>query len=682
THHLLLSGAEWEEQMGEQGLLFMHFEDAGAIFVKNFGEPDVFMGGIPLLPGGIYAFSRGAAIATDHRPPLYHGRVYRNFLSEELSSDISFVAEEISYVFKAGNVGLHPFNMSVGGGQLIAIMGGSGAGKSTLLNVLNGSSPPAAGRILLNGHDLYLEKRELRGLIGYVSQDDLLLEDLTVWQNLMFNARLCFADASLNTLEENVTHTLKSLGLWEAAHLKVGSPLEKFISGGQRKRLNIALELIREPPVLFIDEPTSGLSSRDSQMIMDLLKDLANRGKLIFVVIHQPGAEIFRLFDHLLLLDQGGYVVYQGKPLESISYFKNLVGLPNALGAYHFGDSARPEQLFTILQAESVNEYGLPTGIRRRGPKEWYVPYRENEKKPDADFPIAELPGGRLKVPNALRQIGIFLHRDWLSKISNRQYVLVNILEAPVLALIVGVFLRHSTEGEAYTYFYNGNIVAYLFISVVVALFLGLSLSAEEIIKDRRIRKRETFLHLNALSYLISKVIVLFGIAALQTALFALVGNSILGLSGNLFTHWWILFSAAALSVVLGLNISASFRHVVTVYILIPFILIPQILFSGVLVKYDALHPWFSSEWRVPWIGNIMPSRWFFEAMAVDRAINNAFDRQYNVVLTEQYRWDFYRNYWSPEMELLLQKATAPEDKSTSVRAARTMLYELKKLPK
>ena len=119
--------------------------------------------------------------------------------------------------------------------------------------------------------------------------------------------------------------TLKSIGLYETKDLKVGSPLKRLFSGGQRKRLNIALELIREPSIMFVDEPTSGLSSRDSENIMDLLKELSLKGKLIFVVIHQPSSDIFKMFDKLIILDRGGYPIYNGNPVDAVIYFKRLV---------------------------------------------------------------------------------------------------------------------------------------------------------------------------------------------------------------------------------------------------------------------------------------------------------------------------------------------------------------------
>src|SRR5260221_5203877 len=195
------------------------------------------------------------------------------------------------------------------------MMGSSGSGKSTLLNVLNASEKPSNGRVLINGINIHEKTHEVEGVIGFIPQDDLLMEDLTVYENLYYSARLCFKHYSHKEIVRTVERVLSNLGLSEIKNLKVGSPLQKTISGGQRKRLNIGLELLREPAILFVDEPTSGLSSRDSENIMDLLKELSLRGKMIFVVIHQPSSDIFKMFDTLLILDVGGFQIYYVNPL-------------------------------------------------------------------------------------------------------------------------------------------------------------------------------------------------------------------------------------------------------------------------------------------------------------------------------------------------------------------------------
>src|SRR5690606_21175422 len=172
------------------------------------------------------------------------------------------------YTFPNGGTGLRNVEVAEGPGKLIGIMGASGAGKTTLLNVLAGLEKPSKGRILINGFDVHTEKEKIHGVIGYVSQDDLLVEELTVYQNLYFNAKLCFAGHTEEEIHKRVMDVLTNLGLDQRKDLRVGSALDKTISGGQRKRLNIALELIREPAILFLDEPTSGLSSRDSENVI------------------------------------------------------------------------------------------------------------------------------------------------------------------------------------------------------------------------------------------------------------------------------------------------------------------------------------------------------------------------------------------------------------------------------
>ena len=153
-------------------------------------------------------------------------------------------------------------------------------------------------------------------------QDDLLIEELTIYQNLYYNARLCLDNFPESKIIEIVHKILDDLDLYDIKDLKVGNPLKTIISGGQRKRVNIALELIREPSILFVDEPTSGLSSTDSENVMMLLKELAMKGKLVVVNIHQPSSDLFKLFDQLVVLDKGGYPAYAGNPVEGIIYFK------------------------------------------------------------------------------------------------------------------------------------------------------------------------------------------------------------------------------------------------------------------------------------------------------------------------------------------------------------------------
>ena len=641
---------------GQIWVLFVH--SANMYFVKFTQTGELYMNGQLLQEDKVYPFNPGSSLRDPKSSPIYYSDVIKQFFREELqASRVVYRVENLEYRFRGGKVGIHPMSFEEESGRMVGIMGASGAGKSTLLSVLNGINSPYSGKVEVNGTSIHGDNEEVKGLIGYVSQDDLLIEELTVFENLYYNAKLCFDNLSENEIREKVDLTLKNLGLYEIRDMKVGSPLNKKISGGQRKRLNISLELIREPSIMFLDEPTSGLSSRDSENILDLLKELALKGKLLFVVIHQPSSDIFKMFDRLIILDTGGHLIYNGNPIESIVYFKTRIHHANYNESEcHVCGNVNPEQIFNIVEARIIDEYGQPTSTRKVSPGEWseyYKTYLLNKEEPlETGKGIPEI---NFKTPNRLKQFIVFTKRDILSKIADTQYLIITLLEAPILAFFLAALIKYfdaSVPGAKYTFADNENLPVYIFMSVIVAIFMGLSVSAEEIIKDRKILKREAFLNLSWNSYLMSKVSVQFLISAIQAFTFVLVGNSITEIKGMWFQYWLVLFSCWASANMMGLVISDSFKAVVTIYILIPFLVIPQIILSGVMVKFEKLNPRipFTTPVVVPYYGEIISARWGYEALAVEQFVNNKFERQFYVYDKLKNQADFIKQYWNEEI--------------------------------
>ncbi|MFN0031026.1 MAG: ATP-binding cassette domain-containing protein [Flavobacteriales bacterium] len=638
-------------------LIFLRVAEENLLFVRYFGTFELYLNSQNMIPGRTYVFGQGANIRNSKLSPLFYSDVLHKYLDTAQGEKIEYRAENVSYYFPGSKKqALHQFNLHEESGNLVGIMGGSGAGKSTCLNVLNGNYTPTYGTVTINGFDIHHDKKNIQGVLGYVAQDDLLIEELTVFQNLYYNARLCLSDKTEDELVAAVNHTLTSIGLFECKDLRVGSVMDKTISGGQRKRLNIALELIREPSVLFVDEPTSGLSSRDSENIMDLLKELTLRGKLIFVVIHQPSSDIFKMFDKLFILDLGGYPIYYGNPVESIIYFKRLANQVNLTESEcpHCGN-VNPEQIFNIIEAKVVDEYGNETEHRKVAPKEWNNFFNVIiGNHLSAKEKSHEVPDNLFSLPNALKQLKVFGVRDILSKLSNKQYMLINFLEAPVLAFILALFIKYypTARGgqQVYTFRESLNFPQYLFIAVVVAIFLGLTVSAEEIIKDQKILKRERYLHLSKGSYLLSKIGIMFFISLVQSLTFVAIGNYLLDVRGMFLPFWFILFSTSCFANVLGLNISASFNSAKVIYIIIPILIIPQLLFSGVIVRFDRLYPAMASQSRVPLIGNVMVSRWAYEAMAVYQFKNNNFEKNFFEYDQARKYYGWKKDYWVKEL--------------------------------
>lgn len=638
-----------------QGVLAVLNLGQGAFYVlKYFGQEYLQLNHQYIAPGHNHVLGHGSVVSLPHGRSLYFSDIARQYLELEPAERVTFCARGVDYTFANGRKGLHGIDLEEESGRLVAIMGASGSGKSTLLNVLNGNLRPSGGEVLVNGENLHHSLSAFKGMMGYVPQDDLLIEELTVYQNLYFNAKLCHKDKSATELGALVDKVLADLGLSDTRALRVGNPLDKTISGGQRKRLNIGLELLRAPEIIFFDEPTSGLSSRDSENIMDLLKELTHRGKLVFVVIHQPSSEIFKLFDSLLVLDTGGYPIYYGNPVEAVVYFKKASEQVNhGQATCPECGNINPEQIFAIIETRVLDDDGNPTTKRKVSPQQWHAVYQGREKLPAGDAEV--VPGGGvpsgLKPPGWLRQFGVFWRRDMLAKLGNGQYLAINVLQAPLLALILALFVRYSDNEGGYLFGKNDNVPAFFFMSIVVALFTGMTMSAEEIFRDRKILKRENFLNLSRSGYLLSKVGILYGFSALQMASFVLISALILAIPGLYLEYWLLIFSLSCFAVMLGLNVSATFDSAVTIYILIPLLLIPQLILSGTVVRFDALNPSFASPKKVPLAADMMASRWAYEGMMVKFFQDNAYQRHFFSVEQQGSEATYLKDYWLPRLE-------------------------------
>lgn len=613
----------------------------------------IWMDDIQVRDNVFQVWKQSSVLKSSHFEPIYHSTVLGHYVTANQSDSVELCGRDINFRFDTGgDNGMHNLSFTLKSGELVAIMGGSGVGKSTLLSLLNGNLIPQSGKITVNGHDI--SEPDAKKMIGFVPQDDLLIEELTVYQNLWYTAKLCFEGMPDTEIDRRVISVLTQLGLDAAKDLKVGSPLQKYISGGQRKRLNIALELIREPAILFLDEPTSGLSSTDTEKVVNILKELTHKGKLIVVNIHQPSSDVYKLFDRLWLLDKGGYPVFDGNPIEAVSYFKGAANYADyRTSACPTCGNVNPEIVLNIIDEKAFDNSGRLSDKRKVSPQEWHELYLNNRPEMP-DVVVGEVPPTDQKRPGGLKQTWIFLRRNLSAKITNLQYILVTALEAPLLAVICGFLTHYTGDSGVYTLLENKNFPTYIFMAIIVAIFLGMSGSAEEIIKDRALLKREKFLRLSYSSYIWSKVIYMAFVCLIQTLLFILVGNMIIGVHGLFWTWWLVLFVSAFLSALIGLLLSQSMSSVVAIYITIPLLLIPQILLCGLVVKFDDLSP-NSKTGNVPVIGDVIPSRWAYEALAVANFTGNNYEKLFFEQDRSKYTSMYYVNGFLYELESQLE---------------------------
>jgi len=433
-------------------------------------------------------------------------------------------------------------------GQFIGILGPSGAGKTTLLNALSGLRPAESGKILFDQTDLYKNLGQLRSLFGYVPQDDIVHSDLTVTEALTFAARLRLpAGTPRSEIVKLVDHTIASLGLSDRVNLKTGR-----LSGGQRKRVSVGVELLSRPPLLFLDEPTSGLDPLAEFKLMELLRRLADTGCTVVCTTHVM--ENVYLMDQIAIISDGR-VVFQGAPDEARSRF----------------GVTRLSALYDALQA--IDAKTLPAF-------EPAVPGEPEQERPAA-APLAKKKRA-FSLPILLqRQFAIFR-----ADVKN----LIILLAQPI---IIGALVAWVASDPQLDQFF----------AYIATLWFGCSNSAQEIVRELPIYRRERLVGLSRWSYLTSKFLWMGGLTAIQSLLiYATITIGRLGTHG--VAHWQVigLILLAFAATGIGLTVSAFARNPMQAVMLVPLLLIPQILFSGFTVSTEDMAP------PVLMLSQIMPS--------------------------------------------------------------------------
>jgi ABC transport system ATP-binding/permease protein len=665
----------------------LHLKNPGSYFLRAASDARLWLDSVPVPAGTFHLLSPGSTIRDSQGCAIYYSELASAFEDKKVAPGLVFKGERILFQYPGTEIGLHDFSFCQPGGRLVGVIGGSGAGKSTLLSILNGQQRPDSGRVLVSGIDLHREPQRLEGVIGYVPQDDLLFEDLSVFDNLYLSACLSLANLHAAERTRRVDAVLRELNQIEIRDLKVGTPLNKTISGGQRKRLNIALELIREPSILFVDEPTSGLSSADSENVMGLLKAQAAQGRLVIAVIHQPSSRIYKMFDTLWVLDQGGRPIFDGNPLEALVYFRSAAHKAgeDEFACPHCGN-VQPEQLFDIIEEKEVDQQGIYTSHRRVSAHQWHQRYLTGRRVDHSEARWASLAGEverRLWQPGALGQLKVFFRRNLKTRLANRMYLAINLIE-PFLLAVLAALLCRGAWGGVYTFGDNPNFSIYFLISVIVALFLGLSVSAEEINRDRKVLERERFLNLSWPAYIAAKVLYLAMVSAVQMAIYVWTANSILRVPDMGLITWVVLFSCSLVSCVLGLNISAALKSAVTIYILIPLLLIPQIMLGGSVVPFDELTRRDADDRNTPLVADLMPSRWGYEALITTQFTTNRYHRRFYAEDCEVRMADYLSDRYLYELRGLADYPflgdDAPDQPARTAKAMRILGNELPRL--
>ena len=535
-------------------------------------------------------------------------------------------------------------------GDLIALMGPSGAGKTTLLTVLNGYLRPTSGEVRVNGESLYAIYDALRGSIGYVPQDDIVHPELTVFEAIKYSAQFRLPpDYSEEEIDRRVEQVIKDLGLEQVKNLEIGKPERKVLSGGQRKRVNIALELVTDPALMFLDEPTSGLAADDTVALIDLLASLAKRyGKTIIVTIHQPAREEYEKFNLALIMGFGGEPLYYGPTgKESYEFFGRYVASKGIT-------IDNPRDMFDLLkkrEEEALASGRFPDKPSARSAAaaawrtEYYNPQNPTYRKMYSGARQPGTPSGsrapsRATVP-FLRQFWLLFKRYATVKRRDRAGTLILLAQAPIIGALLALVFASPTkmpnlwcrqflqEAEAAAHAKGAPLAAdcmanvtrftkvadfggAVFFLAIAALWFGTSNAAREIVSEQAIYRRERMVNLSIFNYVMSKFTLLSLLCVVQCTVLLTIVFAALGLGNDgaiayaTMLGYMVITSMCAAAI--GLLLSTVVVSSEAAMALTPIALIPQVVLGGRMVPMTSK----------PWLEYVMaavPSRWSFEGL-------------------------------------------------------------------
>src|SRR5438477_6965602 len=490
--------------------------------------------------------------------------------------------------------------------EFVGLLGPSGAGKSTLMDALNGMRPASSGFVLINNLDLYRHLDSLKQSIGYVPQDDIIHRELTVYRTLYYVARLRLSrDVSGREIDQIVNEVMDVTGLSERRDVPVGQ-----LSGGQRKRVSIAVELITKPSVIFLDEPTSGLDPATEEKIMKLFRQIAESGRTAILTTH--AMENVKLFDKIVVLMRGKLVFY-GAPQEALAHvraesFKDL---------YDKLEAPIDQQLAALPPLPPTATKGQKSALKQQREQisehvaeEWKKKfqtteeYRRNVVDPLSVLPrdgrAAAPPKRRMSIIDAVRQWGTLTRRYFEVLTRDKFNLLILFGQAPIIAFLTYLVVGSDAPRD-FPYF----------VLALVAIWFGTSVASREIIRERAVYTRERMVNLRLLPYVGSKLFVLALIVSLQ-CIFLYGSLKFLHYIGVMSVPGWaipqlaIVLITALVGIALGLFVSAIVKTSEMATSMVPLILIPQILFSGLVgVPQNTA--------RV--ISTVIPATWAFDGI-------------------------------------------------------------------
>lgn len=665
-----------EDMEGE--MLVLRLQGTHFFVGRYFGSQPVLLNSRKFLPGNFFLIGQFDQLKVAQEVKLSYQDISSGFRSVFPHTSLKLVGQNVSTRATNGQHKFAPFSFCEEAGNVVAILCNNSSESRNISLLLSGQLPLATGKICLNGYNITSEKYRVHKLIGLVPRENIFDENISIYDNFWFSARLSFPGYSENRIAQLVEQTIVNLRLKEFCR----TPIRKINNGMPSEYLkiliNTGVEIIRDPFILILDLPLEKLNSTNAEEFCHFIKSESNKGKLIFITSINPGNCILKKTDRIWIFDHGGFIIYRGLAGNVLNYFRNsgnnLIAESDVCPVC---GNLNADQLYQIIHSRIIDKTGKTTHNRKVNPEDWYKLYLKKiegiETRPESRKVI---PSYASSIPDVSIQFLAYIRKFALSFISNPKKSLLTLTGGLLIAFLTAGLLRYDWTNN-YSFSKNEFLPLLFFLNTIVCFVTGTIIGLQFTLEDKVQLSHDHFKNLSFFSYLNVKYLLLAFLSFIFSTLFTYISDVISGINGLLLLNWLIYFSIFFIGGSIGLFLGYISLYLRNAIFITTILLVLNMLFSGYMLPYNSLPKQIASVKYVPAFAEVFPGRWAYEALVVQQAKDNLFQKE--IFLAEQKVSDltFKSNVLVPKLQEKLYNSTQNPGKPVNYNVYYNALTEI-----
>lgn len=656
-----------ESLEGEVLILRLH----GSHFIvgRYFGNEALLLNNRKYLPGNFFLIGQFDQLKIGSEVKLSYQEIIAGFRSGYPHSLLKFTGDNVSTKASGNIIRIAPFNFCEEPGHLVLVLCNNSIESKNLSLLLTGQIPLSSGKICLNGHNIYSDRYRVHKMIGLVPRENIFDENVSIYENLRFSARLSFPGYSEQKVGQIVNQTIQSFGLTEFSHVPIRKINHGMPSEYLKILINTSIEIIRDPFILVLDIPLEKLNSTNAEEFCNILKTESNKGKLIFVTSTNAGNCILKKIDRMWIFDSGGYIIYRGLAGNVLNYFQNA---GNNLAAESdvcpICGNLNADQLYQIIHAKVIDNQGKITHSRRISPEEWYNIYKRKVEAGESPSESRKvIPSYASSIPNVNLQFSAYLKKHFLSLISNPRKYLMVLTGGLIIAFLTAGLLRYDWS-DNYQFSQHEFLPLLFFLNTIICFVTGAVIGLNFTLDDKIHLAYDHFKNYSFFSYLNVKYLLLTIQSLIFSLLFTYITDSISGISSLFLVNWLIYFSTFFIGGSIGLFLGYIGYQLRNSIFITAILLVLNVLFSGYILPYNSLPKQLASDKYVPAFAEIFPGRWAYEALIVRQAKDNKYQKMLFQVEQQISDLTFKTNVLIPKLQEQLYNSKQSSSKPLNFR--------------